>query len=86
MRAEVEIRPAGLVGDDDDVLFLAPQGADFSVRYPGGEWEEADGQVWEFSPAGMVTPMSVRFSEGKDWIEADFDLLTGRVAEERYAF
>jgi hypothetical protein len=34
----------------------------------------------------LVTPLSVRLSEGKSWIEVDFDLLTGRVAEERYAF
>lgn len=89
-RINVEIRPDGLAVPQPDgnsrMLFTVPGGANLSVRYPGGKWVEADGQPWEFSPAGLVTPLSVRLDEGDDWIEADFDLLTGRVADERYAF
>lgn len=90
VRREVGIQPEGLVlptaDGNDEILFATPEEVDFSVRYPGGKWVEADGQWWEFSPTGMVTPISVRFEEGNDWIELDFDVLTGRVAEERYAF
>ncbi|MGH8046238.1 MAG: pilus assembly FimT family protein [Chthoniobacterales bacterium] len=56
------------------------------VRYPGAKWEKPAKQIWEFSPVGMVTPLSVRLEQGDAWIEVDFDMLTGRVAEERYAF
>ena len=68
-------------------LVLASQKSELmSVRLPGSDWSDPDGQDWEFSPIGMVTPLSVRLKEGSSWIEVDFDLLTGRVAEERYAF
>lgn len=68
-------------------LVLASQKSELmSVRLPGSDWSDPDGQDWEFSPIGMVTPLSVRLKEGASWIEVDFDLLTGRVADERYAF
>jgi type II secretion system protein H len=63
-----------------------PGKAIFTLRYPGAKWEKPQDQSWEFSPIGMVTPLSVRLESGSAWIELDFDMLTGRVAEERYAF
>jgi prepilin-type N-terminal cleavage/methylation domain len=90
VRRELGIRKEGLVIPDgeggEQAIFTTPDGVDFLVRYPGGKWAEADGQWWEISPTGMVTPLSVRFEENDNWIELDFDVLTGRVAEERYAF
>jgi len=88
-RHVVEIRSGGFVEQDRKKtrkIFEAPRGVEVYVRMPEREWGKPEGQDWEFSPIGLVTPLSVRLSEGKSWIEVDFDLLTGRVAEERYAF
>jgi hypothetical protein len=88
-RHVVEIRPGGLFERErrmDRAIFETPRGMEVFVRMPGRPWGKPERQTWEFSPIGMVTPLSVRLSEGKSWIELDFDLLTGRVAEERYAF
>jgi prepilin-type N-terminal cleavage/methylation domain-containing protein len=73
-------------GDPPKQVAGFPNDAIVSVRYPGGSWEKPNDQALEFSPMGMVTPLSVRLETGPAWIEIDFDLLTGRVAEERYAF
>ncbi len=87
-RRVVKIRPSGFFENTDPPKELAglPQNEIFTLRYPGTKWEKPDDQAWEFSPIGMVTPLSVRLESGSAWIELDFDLLTGRVAEERYAF
>jgi prepilin-type N-terminal cleavage/methylation domain-containing protein len=88
-RRVAEIRPGGIFERDrkkDRKIFAAPRGVEVAVRMPGRQWGKPDGQDWEFSPIGLVTPLSLRLSEGKSWIEVDFDLLTGRVADERYAF
>jgi hypothetical protein len=88
-RRVVEIRPGGLVEQDrrkTRKLFELPRGMEVQVQLPGSRWAKPERQTWEFSPIGMVTPLSVRLTEGKSWIEVDFDLLTGRVADERYAF
>lgn len=88
-RRVVEIRPGGLVEQDRKKtrkLFELPRGMEVYVQLPGSRWAKPERQAWEFSPTGMVTPLSVRLIEGKSWIEVDFDLLTGRVADERYAF
>jgi general secretion pathway protein H len=87
-RRLIDIRPRGFFerGRDQREVMARPEAEDFYVRYPGGKWEKPAGQTWEFSPAGMVTPLSVRLEQGDAYIEVDFDLLTGRVAEERYAF
>jgi type II secretion system protein H len=87
-RRLVDIRSRGFFerGSDHKQVLDQPEAEDFYVRYPGGKWEKPAGQTWEFSPAGMVTPLSVRLEQGDAYIEVDFDLLTGRVAEERYAF
>lgn len=56
-----------------------------TVPGPRRTWVPLDGQVWYFSPIGTVTPLTLRFAIGDKWIELDFDFLTGRVSEERYA-
>lgn len=56
------------------------------VKYPGGQWERANGQDWRFFSGGMVEPVSVRLENGDAWVESDFDFLTGSVADERYSF
>ena len=86
-RRLVEIRSGGFYekGSDKQIASL-PGNAIFHVRMPGGDWEKPDRQLVEFSSIGMVTPISVRLETGDAWIELDFDLLTGRIGEERYAF
>lgn len=88
-RRVVEVRPAGFfekIGGQAQALAM-PKGARVSLRVVGApRWEKPAGQPWEFSPIGMVTPYSVRLEDGDSWMEFDVDLLTGRVAEERYAF
>lgn len=73
-------------GKKHKLVLASQKGEVMSVRLPGSDWSQPDGQDWEFSSIGMVTPLSVRLKEGPSWIEVDFDLLTGRVADERYAF
>jgi prepilin-type N-terminal cleavage/methylation domain-containing protein len=88
-RRVLEVRSKGLLNlssKTPDLVFAPPRDSEFYVQLPGGKWEKPSGQQWEFSPAGMVTPFSVRMEEDGAWIELDFDLLTGRVREERYAF
>ncbi len=87
-RHVLTIRSAGFFekGNPPKEIAGLPRDAIFTLRYPGGKWEKPKDQAWEFSPIGMVTPLSVRLESGKAWIELDFDMLTGRVAEERYAF
>jgi len=88
-RRVLEIRSKGFIdrtSKSNTQVLGAPGGTGFYVRYPGAKWEKPSGQRWEFSPLGMVTPLSVRLEDGDAWIEVDFDMLTGRVAEERYAF
>ena len=88
-RRVVEMRSKGFFNRSSrnrEQLFSPPGGAEFFVRLPGGKWEKPAQQTWDFSPVGMVTPYSVRIEQDGAWIEVDFDLLTGRVAEERYAF
>lgn len=87
-RRVIEVRPAGFYEKSrgrKQVLAM-PRQAAVSLRAPGADWQKPDGQEWEFSPIGMVTPLSVRLQDGGSWMEIDFDLLTGRLAEERYAF
>jgi prepilin-type N-terminal cleavage/methylation domain-containing protein len=86
-RLLLDVREGGFYerGNKERPVMALPKGATLSLRAPGGEWGKPDGQEWEFSPAGFVTPYSVRLVEGDSWIEVDIDLLTGRVAEERYA-
>lgn len=88
-RRVVEVRPTGFfekIGGRAALLPL-PKNAKMSLRMAGGSaWEKPSGQPWEFSPIGMVTPYSVRLEDGDSWLEFDVDLLTGRVADERYAF
>lgn len=73
--------------DHPEVAVGKPAQGELTVRFPGQQkWSKLDGQVWRFFPAGMVTPLSIRLEEGADWIETDFDFLTGRVADQRYAF
>lgn len=88
-RRLVEARGAGFfekIGGKAEVLPL-PKGSRLMLRLPGEtKWEKPIGQPWEFSPIGLVTPYSVRLEDGEAWMEFDVDLLTGRVAEERYAF
>lgn len=57
-----------------------------SVRFPRGDWQEADGQRWRIFPSGIVAPATVRVQKGEAWIEGDIDPLTGGIAEERYSF
>lgn len=87
-RRVLEARPAGFFEKSRkgrEVLAM-PEGAAITLRAPDGKWNKPEGQEWEFSPIGMVTPLSVRLQEDDAWMEIDFDLLTGRLAEERYAF
>ncbi len=69
-----------------DLVLKTPPGIQVAVRFPNEKWEEAEGQRWDFAPAGMVTPLSIRVAEGDAYIEQDYDFLTGRVAEERFSF
>lgn len=89
-RRTLEIRSKGFFGrtakSGPGLVLGAPGGTGFYVRYPGAQWEKPLGQIWEFSPIGMVTPFSVRLENGGAWMEVDFDMLTGRVTEERYEF
>jgi general secretion pathway protein H len=87
-RHVVEVGSRGFferTGKQGQVLGV-PAVGEFYVRYPNEKWSKPAGQTWEFSPAGLVTPLSVRLEQGDAYIELDFDMLTGRVAEERYAF
>ena len=86
-RHVLEVRPKGFFerGREKPVLGL-DKTSECYVRYPGAKWETPAGQAWEFSAIGMVTPLSVRLENSGSWIEVDFDMLTGRVAEQRYAF
>lgn len=63
-----------------------PEGSKLFIRYPQGEWTRGGSQEWPIFAAGLVPPLSLRLQDGSDWIEADFDFLTGNVAEERYSF
>jgi hypothetical protein len=88
-RRVIEVRPAGFFEQSKKGLevLAMPEGPKIMLRAPGEEdWGKPQGQQWEFSPIGMVSPLSVRLEDGNAWMEVDFDLLTGRVAEERYAF
>lgn len=87
-RHTLVIRPSGFYerGDKPKKVAALPGDAIFSLRFPGTKWEKPQDQIWEFSPIGMVTPLTVKLENGNAWIELDFDMLTGRVAEERYAF
>ncbi|HEY8903170.1 MAG TPA: prepilin-type N-terminal cleavage/methylation domain-containing protein [Chthoniobacterales bacterium] len=87
-RRVLRIEPTGFYdkGKKHKLVLASQKSELMSVRLPGSDWSDPDGQDWEFSPIGMVTPLSVRLKEGPSWIEVDFDLLTGRVADERYAF
>lgn len=83
------VQPGGLaVRMGEKILpgVAAPRGAALSFRYPQGEWDKADGQEWRVFSSGVVAPASLRMKVGKDWIETDFDFLTGGVAAERYSF
>lgn len=87
-RISLRMERDGLIEDlnDDTALQVAfPEGVLVTVPGPRKKWTELDGQMWYFSPIGTVTPITMRFSMEDRWIEVDFDFLTGRVAEERYA-
>ncbi len=86
-RRLLDVRPSGFfTRRDKGREVLAMPDVTVTLRSPGTAWAKPDGQVWEFSAIGMVTPYTVRLQEGTAWLEVDFDLLTGRRAEERYAF
>ncbi len=87
-RRVLEVRPLGFFEKDraHRQVLAMPKDARVTLRPIAGKWEKPLGQEWEFSPIGMVTPFSVRVEDGDSWMEFDVDLLTGRVAEERYAF
>lgn len=74
---------ADVTTPDREVVF--PKNMQISVPGPQRKWMPLDGQMWYFSPIGTVTPITMKFAIGDRWIELDFDFLTGRVAEERYA-
>lgn len=74
---------ADVTTPDREVVF--PKNMQISVPGPQRKWVPLDGQMWYFSPIGTVTPITMKFAIGDRWIELDFDFLTGRVAEERYA-
>ncbi len=57
----------------------------FSIRFPGGKMERADGQAWRVLPCGVVLPATMRVEDGDYWLEADIDPLTGDIMEERYS-
>lgn len=83
------LQPGGLsVRDGEEIRrgVDTPQGTTLLVRYPRGEWAKAHDQEWRIFSCGAVAPASLRLQDGKQWIEADFDFLTGGVAEERYSF
>jgi type II secretory pathway pseudopilin PulG len=72
--------------DAAEELLGIPKNTTLSVRFLDEKWAAPDGRRWEFSPAGMVTPLSIRVAEGGAYIEQDYDFLTGRVADERFSF
>lgn len=87
-RITVRMESSGLMEADvttpaREVVF--PKNMQISVPGPQRKWVPLDGQMWYFSPIGTVTPITMKFAIGDRWIELDFDFLTGRVAEERYA-
>lgn len=65
-------------------LARPPARAELFVRFPAGDWRQD--QEWRVPSGGFVEPASLRIREGRAWIEADFDFLTGSIAEERYSF
>ena len=86
-RRVLEIRPAGFFERAlRPAELLAMPAVGVSLRAPGEKFAKPGGQEWEFSPLGLVTPYTVRLEDGPAWLEVDFDLLTGRRADERYAF
>lgn len=86
-RRVVEIRGTGFYERAAKPRELLPMpDVKLALRAPGADFGKPGGQEWEFSPTGLVTPYTVRLQEGNAWMEIDIDLLTGRRAEERYAF
>jgi len=87
-RIAVRMERDGLIdanSDSTDLRVAFPEGVQVTVPGPRRKWSELDGQMWYFSPIGTVTPITMRFAIEDQWIEVDFDFLTGRVSEERYA-
>lgn len=87
-RIAIRMEPDGLSEGDVESAGRSvsfPANVDVSVPGPRRKWLPLDGQMWYFSPIGTVTPITIRFAIDDRWIELDFDFLTGRVAEERYA-
>jgi Tfp pilus assembly protein FimT len=72
--------------DADTRSVTLHDGLSLEVSFDGEEWQAADGQRWVFAPTGQATPLSVRLEEGERWLEMEFDLLTARVAAQRYSF
>lgn len=87
-KISLQVEPGGLrsPGAEPDTFALGFP-ANIRVELPAsdGKWRAPEGQNWQFSSVGTVTPMRLRLNRGDKWIELDFDFLTGRVAEERYA-
>lgn len=71
-------------GDKVHEKVRTPGNAGLSVRFAQGDWEQE--REWRIFSCGLVEPVSLRLQEGRAWIEADFDFLTGSVADERYSF
>jgi len=87
-RIAIRMEPDGLIDAAPETTALSvafPEGVEVTVPGPRRKWVGLDGQMWYFSPIGTVTPITMRFAIEDRWIEVDFDFLTGRVAEERYA-
>jgi len=87
-RIAIRMEPDGMSEGDVESPGRAvsfPPNVDVAVPGPRRKWVPLDGQMWYFSPIGTVTPITIRFAVDELWIEIDFDFLTGRVAEERYA-
>jgi hypothetical protein len=55
-------------------------------HWNGKDWILSDPELpeeWVFTPSGLCEPLSVRFSIEGDYVEIDFNPLTGGVEEER---
>lgn len=79
LRRTGDEEPSRILRLPDGMSYLiVPFGTDRAMR--------PDGQRWIFQPSGLCEPVTVRFEDGRGWMEVTFDALTAGLADESYYF